>query len=346
MRRVPLFGQGLGPLAALALFLQPLLVWADPPKPEKITFETFDKVVLEGTFYPSTIEGTKSRCVMLLHRIGGNRAEEGWEGLAKQLQDKGFAVLSFDFRGHGDSTSVKPLFWQVPKNQAGIRNFKPGKDSISHKDFTASYYPMLVNDIEAAKYTLEQKNNGKDCNANHIIVIGAEEGATLGLMWIASEAQHRRQNLTPQAIMVPNPETEWKDIDAGVFLSMHRTIEKTSMPISTWVNAVPKFREKMPVCFFYGKDDAESEKVAKYVYDDLLHVKETKESLSYKIPIAGTKLAGNKLLGSADLKTDELILKYLEKVTDRKAIQVWSDRDRDLKLNPLGMVPLNSLGIN
>src|SRR5208283_5764756 len=90
------------------------------PNGQKIHFETYDKVDLQGTWYPSSKAGASSPAVLLLHKIGGNRSQEGWDAVIEKLTDAGFAVLSFDFRGHGDSTSVAPEFWQVPTNLRAI----------------------------------------------------------------------------------------------------------------------------------------------------------------------------------------------------------------------------------
>src|SRR5437879_3525330 len=100
----------------LAFLLAPLAALAQPPattpiNKDEVKFDSFDGVELHGTFYPAS-GGTKSPCVLLIHKIGGNRNQAGWEDLAVYLQKKDFAVLSFDLRGHGESLTVNPnLFW-------------------------------------------------------------------------------------------------------------------------------------------------------------------------------------------------------------------------------------------
>src|SRR5262249_27413011 len=144
-------------LAGLVLSMLPSLGFAEPAKAQKVLIETFDKVQLQGSWYPSSGEATKSPCVILLHKIGGNREQKGWESLAQQAQEKGFAVLSFDFRGHGDSKTIKPEFWNFRSNVSSIKGGgNPKKESIDWKEFSPAYYPMLVNDIAAAKLYVEQ----------------------------------------------------------------------------------------------------------------------------------------------------------------------------------------------
>ena len=170
----------LGLLAGLSLILLPTFGQAAPPKPEEVKFDTADKVELHGTFYASG--KNKSPCVILVHKIGGNRQQQGLEKLARALQESNYAVLSFDLRGHGDSTSVERTFWQVPTNATLIRGANISKEKISYRDFAPTYYPMLANDLSAAKRYLDQQNNAGSCNSSNTIVIGAEEGAAIGAL--------------------------------------------------------------------------------------------------------------------------------------------------------------------
>src|SRR5262249_19247236 len=93
MRRFPR-GRLMPLVAGLIVAFVPATIRAEPAKAQKVLIETFDKVQLQGSWYPSGAEATKSPCVILLHKIGGNREQKGWESLAQQLQEKGFAVLS------------------------------------------------------------------------------------------------------------------------------------------------------------------------------------------------------------------------------------------------------------
>ena len=211
-----------------------LVLSASPPRAhgqeqakfEKIKFETFDSVELQGSYWAST-KGKKAPCAILLHKFGGKSHEDGWDDLAEGLQKLGFAVLSFDFRGHGDSTNVGDDFWKNPINQRFIRNYKPGSlkqpTSISQGDFNSMYIPYLVNDIAAARAFLERKNDNGECNVGNTVLIGAEEGATLGLLWLTFET-YRHQVIFPPGR--PSSKPESKDIAACVWLSMNKTMGK------------------------------------------------------------------------------------------------------------------------
>src|SRR5205823_2790380 len=119
---------------------------------ENIKFDSVDGVELRGTFYPAS--KAKAPAILMLHRYGGNR--QAWEKLAEELQNKGFAVLTFDFRGHGESTGVNPeVFWKINANTTLINGAKQNRKAIRFADFKRSYPPMLVNDIMAAKRYLD-----------------------------------------------------------------------------------------------------------------------------------------------------------------------------------------------
>jgi pimeloyl-ACP methyl ester carboxylesterase len=148
---------------------------------DSVTFETVDEVELHGTFYPSD-QGVKAPCVLMLHDLGDTANHSGsndgtsWALLAKKLQKNGFAVLDFDFRGYGKSTTVQPAFWKAPYNNK-IKGAGTKSSSIHAADFPAWYMPVLVNDIAAARRFLDEKNDAKQCNSRNLILIGVQEGA-------------------------------------------------------------------------------------------------------------------------------------------------------------------------
>ena len=120
--------------------------------------------------------------VIMLHPIGEGKSSKvpEWKKLAESLQKAGYSVLTFDFRGHGDSTEItQPKdFWSKPQNIANVKT--KNKEEIDVKDYIkqgSAYLPILVNDIAAARSYLDRRNdNSKDCNTSSIIVIGADNG--------------------------------------------------------------------------------------------------------------------------------------------------------------------------
>src|SRR5947209_6092069 len=76
---------------------------ADPNKPQRVPITTADGVELDGTFYRGR-GGRDTPAVMMVHKYGSDRSKSDWIGLAGALQQAGYAVLSFDLRGHGQTT--------------------------------------------------------------------------------------------------------------------------------------------------------------------------------------------------------------------------------------------------
>jgi dienelactone hydrolase len=72
------------------------------PKRE-MNIKTADGVILKGTYYPAEISGPG---VLLFHMCDGT-GRAAWESLASRLAQSGFHVLTFNYRGVGDSAGEK-----------------------------------------------------------------------------------------------------------------------------------------------------------------------------------------------------------------------------------------------
>jgi hypothetical protein len=324
MRSLSLARQALAVMLGLALL--PLSSVRAQEKPEDVKFESVDQVELHGKFYPSSM-GKKAPTVLMVHKIGGNSQIEGWGKLAEALQKSGCAVLTFDFRGHGNSTKVDPMAFWIKANIAGLKA-APGatalakKDSISIKDFNTSYYPVLVNDIAAAKFYLDRRNDAGECNSGNLIVLGAEDGATLGLMWIASE--WNRYQVTSIAPLKLNAKSEGRDVACGIWLSISPSIGSKTARIDQWLKTAG-VDNKMPMGLVYGSENtADTDRAAKY----LEHLKPDKSKPFTVKDGIKTQLTGHKLL-SDKLKTQEHLVNYVEKFMKDNNANDWDKRESD-----------------
>lgn len=294
----------------------------------RVKFETVDQVELHGTFYEGP-DGKKSPCVLLLHDLTGKSQDEGWDKLARDLQQRGYAVLSFDFRGHGDSTAVGPAFWQFPENRK-LKNFsatKP-KERISYKDIAEkSYYLRMVDDIAAAKLYLDRRNDAGDCNSSTLIVIGAGEGAALGALWMNSEFY--RYGVAGPAIgfgprkLATAP--EGRGAACAVWLSVSSTVG--GQPgVRDWLRNIGG-KEKVPMYFIYGAKDSKAEGFAQSTLSSI-------KSGAASLPLTGSKaiadtdLKGQRLIGKGQ-DTGEFIVKYLDKVIKERGTNDWDKREVD-----------------
>jgi pimeloyl-ACP methyl ester carboxylesterase len=322
--------------AWLALCIVTTCAAASPAQqPDDVRFETADKAELHGTFYPSN--KAKAPCVILLHKWGGNRNDAGWKELAQVLQ-KEYAVLSFDFRGHGDSVEVSPEFWRSAANSI-IRGAARLPQKISHKDFPTAYMPVLANDVAAARRFLDRQNDAGACNSSNIIIIGAEEGAAIGGLWIASEWQRQRliKNAFGQWALDPQGRSEGEDIASAVWLSMPRALG--GIFVGFFFHG--KIRDRVPMAFFYGDKDDKARAAAHAIFEDMQRA--GRDKLEYtKLRAKETRLAGNDLL-KPSLNTGDEIESYLTKVMEKRTVKPPVPRDPDAG-PPFLLIPLRRFG--
>lgn len=309
---------------------------------EEILFESVDKVELHGTFFPSA-KG-RAPCVMLLHKFGGSRQQDGWKDLARALQPE-FAVLAFDFRGHGDSASVNPdVFWRYPNNVL-IRGAARLPQKIAYKDFAAGYLPVLANDIAAAKRYLDRQNDAGVCNSSNVIVIGAEEGAALGALWINAEFERFRlvRNAFGQWVADPTGRLEGEDIAGAVWLTIPKTL--AGVYVGGFLEGRGRrVRDRVPMAFFYGTRDAKGAAAAQVLYEDLRRSGREKIEQT-RARAKDTKLAGSDLLTIKAPNTVDEVVVYCEKVMQKRGVRAPVQRDVDTSA-PAQPVPLRWLGFS
>jgi hypothetical protein len=301
-----------------------------------VQFTTFDKVELHGSFYSSP-KLKEAPCVILLTKFGGDREKANWKELAESLRPD-YAVLSFDFRGHGESTDVSPQFWQVANNFI-IKGAGRMPTHINFKEFPPAYLPVLANDISAAKRYLDERNDLGACNSSNVILIGAEEGAAIAALWIASEFQHPHytKNAFGQWAVDPQQKLEGEDIAAGLWLTMPRTLGNVF--VGGLLRGRP--RDKVPMAFFYGKHDSKGSQAAQAIWSYLSQSSREKMEQT-RLRDKDTKLAGTDLL-KTDLGTIVDINKYLTNVMERRGKRAAIPRDPN-NGPPLTAIPLRLYG--
>jgi alpha-beta hydrolase superfamily lysophospholipase len=315
--------------------LAPAVRAQEQGKFESVRFRTADGVTIKGSFYPG--ENTNAATVILLHNLNENRKKKNWLNLAVELQKKGYAVLTFDFRGHGDSTSVDPeVFWskQHPFNHM----VRKGQE-IDNK-FDKRYLPALVNDIAAAKAFLDKKNDAKECNSSRIILIGAETGATLGALWLKSEWQRYRVKMTdfgkpwldrfgrPYPDLTKPP--EGSAVINCIWLSISPTLGSRTVDLGTLLAKAARERA-VPMAFMYSNEDKSGKTVARnlesrlvvYVTEGGKKVRDKKYRYTAAWEIESGKLKGQELLQK---KIIEGIVNHLDDSSKDRG-EDWMDRD-------------------
>lgn len=71
----------------------------------KVSLTTSDAVSLKATYYPPKNSAVKADAILLLH--GAYEDSRTWDGFGKAAQERGYAVLALDLRGHGQSSGEK-----------------------------------------------------------------------------------------------------------------------------------------------------------------------------------------------------------------------------------------------
>jgi pimeloyl-ACP methyl ester carboxylesterase len=313
MKRATVWAQILAALAAVEWSAKAFCA-----EPESVRIATVDGVELRGHYHPARRD---SSCVMLLHDLGEERHSGAWRRCADFLSDKGCAVLTFDFRGHGQSTWVeKDVFWspRFGANRAQVRG-KP-RDDIRCTEFERSYWPVLVNDIAAAKSFLDRRNDLGDCNASNVFVIGRGQGATLGAVWL--NAEFHRYRLVPSQFVGVAPrldrQTEGASVLAAIWLALEPKLGGRAVNLTALLEATGR-RQRVPTAFLYDTDDETAQRDAKALESRL----RAGEKLPYTgaVPIAGLNAAG----AIPDMAFAE-IANYLEQIRDDNG-QEWFERE-------------------
>ena len=130
-----------------------------PSPKHKIEFTTKDKFILVGDLYFAKNKSNKP-LVVLLHSFG--LSSTSWKNLAMALREKDFNVLAMDLRGHGRSVYNENLKLK------------------SRYKFSPSEWQKLPNDVlESINYV---KSNYPNINCNDIIIVGADIGASAGVL--------------------------------------------------------------------------------------------------------------------------------------------------------------------
>jgi pimeloyl-ACP methyl ester carboxylesterase len=269
--------------------------------------------------------------------------------------------MTFDFRGHGESKIINPeKFWNYPPN-AQFSTKKPDlkKRTIDIKDFRANYLPYLVADLVAARQDIDNRNDSGGCNSSNIVLIGAEEGAAVGMMWLASEyfreSIHpvntgRLPNSPPVPLIIAEglrfDRAAGEDIAGAIWLSYTRSPNRITFPHQAVRTLVPRMREQIPMWFAHGAEDTVAAADATYLYEQVLQAHKLKDKTDFtsKYAIPKTKLRGASLLGKPELNVEETIEKFLKKMVDRRPNE--AKKIRNANAAAPYYIPLQLLGFN
>jgi hypothetical protein len=309
----------------LGLILGALSPLAGEPSPaanrQRVRIDTVDEVNLHGCFYPGK---GKAACAVILHDLAEDNALIDREEVAQELQRLGLAVLTFDFRGHGDSVGVDPGFWNVPVNRQLVRGYRAGKPpyQVSHQDFKSGYHPALANDVAGAKLFLDRKNDDGECNSARVILIGAGEGATVGALWLASESCRFRATTTSPLRLSDTPEGH--QVAAGVWLNMTPTLGRRKVPATEWLRQTGR-KGRIPMAFLHGEEDTAGAAFARRCLE-VVDPRGVDRQFTATQAVPGTVRTGTDKTGPAHPATP-LICNYVKSLLKDTPELQWQLRD-------------------
>jgi hypothetical protein len=315
-----------GLLAGAALVLLLPSGRAQDTAGDKVKFKSVDEVDLHGTFYASD-KRQKAPAVMIIHAIGDSSRRKEYSELAAKLQKDGFSVLTFDLRGHGQSTTINPAeFWHRKyPNWTAVQGASQRKDTIELRDINPGSYSAFVNDIAAAKAFLDRKNDDKECNSSNLIIIGAGSGATLGAIWMNSEWYRYKLNPPPNGLGngLPDKTPEGKNIIGAFWLSISPDLGARKVSLSN-VLFEPAKVKKVPMVFVYNSDEAKDKSTALGLKKAIKGTDKKSYPLTDVFPVpGGPKLTGRELL--KQISPDQ-ISKYLNDVKEEKDNE-WQEQE-------------------
>ena len=328
---------------------------ADAAKGEPVSFKSVDGVKLAGVFYKA-MEGAKP-VVLMLHDYKANPNDVAWADTAKLCLAGGFNVLRFDFRGHGKSTEVVPGdFWVRPENRGlvsgGTGANVAAKTTIKVTEFKPNYFPMLVQDIAAARNYLDQLNDSGDVNTSTVYLLGAGDAAGLGFLYMASEWSRERQKpnlpVPPQYVslrraLFPASEPAGPDIGGAVWLGPTRNPSIPLQSLKDWCinSATIELRAQTRMLFLHGDKDPKSTAFSKQLFGDVLLIdKKTlpnggslvkPDFTTFIRDIKGSSAGGTKLLGN-NLGTEKLLSTFLKDIDRDRSAKTRKNRDWDKPL--------------
>jgi dienelactone hydrolase len=128
---------------------------------QTVTIDSPDGVKLVGSFFASN--KPNSPAVLLLHQWGSDR--HSYDDFAKRMQSVGFAVLSIDGRGFGEST-------------------KKADGSTATAGRTDADVKAMLGDVGAAFTFLSKQLN---VDPKHVGVVGASYGSSLAIIYAAGD---------------------------------------------------------------------------------------------------------------------------------------------------------------
>ena len=210
-----------------------------PTKPviEEKELLTKDDLRLKISYFKSTA-GAEAPVVIMLHGKRGTRLQ--WKAMASDLQQKDFAVITVDLRGHGES----PL---------------PKKGELRKTDYQA----MVALDLEAVKEFLLAEHSKKNLNMNKLGIVACEFSASVAILFTELDWEKIPFDDSPTEI---DKTPRGQDVQALALISP----DATTPGLST-NKAIAAIRNlKRPIVIAVGDKNAHDLTAANKIFDQFI----------------------------------------------------------------------------
>jgi pimeloyl-ACP methyl ester carboxylesterase len=282
---------------------------------ETVHFRAVDRMELTGTLYHGW-KRKKGMTVLMLHDLGRDRGSPGWKRLAETLQAEGHTVLTFDFRGHGDSKKVTKGFWTFPVNKylplhEPVKPAEQQPHTLEAASLPGEYSPWLIHDIAAARTFLDLQHDDPDgpVNTFNMVLLGAGQASALGSLWLATEGVRGNAADVDGKIVLKPPEK--LSVLQAVWIGMEEKLLGRAFAVRKWM-ALSHRAPVTPQTYIFGAEDAETARVLDVPPSECWIV-------------AKARLSGQTLL-DRDEAAAELIQRYLVKTLQGLPPQPYARR--------------------
>ncbi|QDU88123.1 Alpha/beta hydrolase family protein [Pirellulimonas nuda] len=270
---------------------------------------TKDGVTLKITYYQSP-GGKDSAVVVLLPDLKDSRGL--MTSMATRLQSPGpadahkpMAAVTVDLRGHGDSVS---------RVLASGRTGEISASRLRKSDYVA----MVLEDMEAVRRFLVEKNDSGELNLNRLAIVGAGLGASVATNWAA-----RDWSAPPLAVG-----KQGQDVKTLVLVSPRWNFNGLTMQDALRQRGVAS---DVAFMILYGNEDRKAASDAQRVYDQLARSRpavspDSKEpSDLMKVDTAETRLQGTQFMKQGGAQVEDLVIRFISKHTVEPNYP-WTDR--------------------
>ncbi len=271
------------------------------PPPKAVELITKDGVKLNLAYYASPLK-EEGGVVVLLHMFKGSQVD--FKSLPILLQRDGYAVVVPDLRGHGKSTTV-------------VRGDREGTIDASAMKRAADFEPLIVEDMEAIRKFLIEKNNNKELNCRKTCLVGAEMSAVVALNYAILDWSYPPLTTGPQgqdvkALILITPPWTFKGLTIKAALDQKDILSNLSFLI---IN---------------GETDSAHAAGAKRLHQWLERIsptpaKDAAERQKVFARMPKTSLQGTKMLGVAGVSIEKDILQFLKLRIANRTIP-WAER--------------------